>query len=156
MDNQQNLAEKVRAAFSDMRKPKDNKVRRDNDELPEIIGKKWEEVSVEDINKCSTLAFFTREGLRNYLPAYLIAATVYSDEIGCPMLIIYALTPSSDANWTDQMFADFTSQQKSVIREFFEMYDMLYPVSDSMVNHRVVLEEQKWISRGKSYWQQYG
>ena len=40
-------------------------------EISAFLGKTWQEVTVEDINKTYTLIYFSERGLLYYLPAYL-------------------------------------------------------------------------------------
>ena len=75
------LIHKIRQVFSKTRKPSTSRISRDNDELKGIIGKKWTDLTVDDVNHYSYMGFLTREALRYYLPAYLTKALEHPDQM---------------------------------------------------------------------------
>jgi hypothetical protein len=152
------LIERVKAAFAKTHKPPKSRTRRDDDELEKIIGRRWVELTIEDIED-SFLGFFTCEGFCYYLPAYLIGALLNPNREDLAMGIIRSLTPHTSVFRTGDTLTvtdAFTIEQKAVIRRFFETYNDLFPIEDALADSRLYLEDQRILDKGIDYWRQRG
>jgi len=146
----QEFADEIKKAFAKVKKPPKNAVSRDLDELQDIVGKNWDEVTPNELSYNLPI-FFTAKGLHYYLQAYLIALVLDPEKMDLPMNIIYRLSPSLQEDMLHPM-ADFDCKQTKVIVAFFELYRELYPVAESLINSRMYLEEEKALEQGWEYW----
>jgi hypothetical protein len=153
----ESLIHKIKAAFEGKAKyPGDKNISVDDFELQGIVGK-WQNLSYETLSTHHQLGFFTPEGLKYYLPAYMIAAIKYPEDI-FGASIIHHLSPPRGVAWKTQTVtigANFTKEQKAAIRAFFKAYQEIYPDSfwEDIGDQSSLLETWK---RGVDYWQFYG
>lgn len=150
MDEQkrQEFADAIKQAFAKVKKPNRNAARSDQDELQDIVGKNWDEITPHELSY-SFMTFFTAAGLHYYLQAYLIAAILHPETIDQPIDIIYALSPSPTL---ERKMPHFDCGQIKVIAAFFEFYRELYPAVESLINSRTHLKEEKALEQGWEYW----
>lgn len=129
----QELAHQVELAFASVPYPGDDKIVAHPNtslasHLPALLaGKHWKEVPLEVIiQENLSLALFTPEGFRFYLPAFLRAALLYPDQVDIlPSNIFSRLTPP-DEEIQMQDFLNrvngFTQEQIESIKAFVKMY----------------------------------
>ena len=154
MDEQQRreFADAIKKAFAKVKKPNRDAARSDQDELQDIVGKNWDEITPHELSY-SFMTFFTTAGLHYYLQAYLIAAVLDPDSMDQPVHIIYRLSPLNETpEHLARLNVPFSCAQMKIIVSFFELYRDLYPVQDSFINSRIYLEEEKIIEHGWEYW----
>lgn len=150
----QELAQRIEKAFSKAPRPANHKVG-DKEELESIIGKKRKEISVEDLVKSRYLISFNREGLRYYLPVYLIMAILRPDEMGeiIDDIVSFLLSRSNldFKNPNADIRPSFTPEERTVIGIFLEKYEELFPnTNDSYVEF-----EHSTLEKGIKYWKNY-
>ena len=154
MNNQEHkkLILEIRRAFKNVAFPGDKSNKVGNWwEISRLLGKKWQDVSVEDVNINSGLHFLTAKGLRYYLPAYLIAILTNPEQVNGNVResVLDVLSPSETTNnkrLETLIATNFSSAQKQVIYEFLKVFDQLYPlwVQDWDI--------QEILKRGLEYW----
>lgn len=128
------LVKNINESFSDAEYPGDDNIVYDNTgyhlECNEVAdafrGKKWNEVPLEVLRyNHEGLFFFTAQGYRYYLPAYLRAA-VQSYKVASNILgtVVFSLTPPTTEGPKTIEFhrkmEGFEPSQKKVIKEFLE------------------------------------
>jgi hypothetical protein len=150
MDEQQRqeFADAIKKAFAKLKKPAKNAARSDNDELRDIVGKNWDEITPNELSD-SFMVFYTAAGLHYYLQAYLITAILHSEDVEQPSHIISILSPPPNPVL---LKVDFSCEQMKVIVAFFELYRELYPVQESLINSRIHIHEEKTLEQGWEYW----
>ncbi len=154
----ENLIRKIEAGFTEKVKyPGDKRISTDDFELRGIVGK-WQNLSYETIADNIEINFLTPEGLKYYLPAYILAVIHYPEAVDIGNRIIRHLTPPHGVAWKTQklnMGADFTPEQKAAIRAFFEAYPQICPdgLGEDIGDQSSLFAT--W-QRGVEYWQFYG
>ena len=128
------LLQKINESFADTTYPGDSNIVYDNTgyhiECNEVAaafrGKSWDEVPLDVLRyNHEGLFFFTVQGYRYYLPAYLRATVQFYDEAGnIPGTVIFSLSPpATEEPKMDEFHSKmegFEPNQKRVIKEFLD------------------------------------
>lgn len=106
----------------------------DRDEIASFLGKTWQEVTADDINRTDSLIFFFERGLVYYLPSYLrVFATSpksvkyhvfvqFIGEIGDPKF-----TQRKKYREIEELCSLFSEEQITVIRDFIQIFELFVP-----------------------------
>jgi hypothetical protein len=132
----QDLIETIKRAFVGVEHP--GRSLGNLEELHYLVDKGWEDMSLKDIVASEGLGFFSRKGLHYFLPAYLIAILKHPDQLDAAVreqiMFHFAhydtLRGVPPAWWTapsEKLYERFTQEQKQVIIEFLEWYDIQFP-----------------------------
>jgi hypothetical protein len=156
------LIQQIQDAFRNTPYPGDNQVG-DDTEVYRFIGKRWQDVSVEDIDTVTNLHFFTPEGQRYYIPAYLIAVLIHPNlRINIREGIIRGLAPILNPEWKSEritIYEIFSPEERAAIRLFFESYEMLFPFPDiknlTPIEKNFTEEDRRALQIAIEYWQMY-
>jgi hypothetical protein len=128
------IVQKTQIAFADNQYPGDENLVEDPEyweaiNLSEQLkGKDWRAVPLEVLNKYRfNLSLFTPEAFHYYLPAFILASVLFSDQVDTlPDNLIYNLTPPEkdglDMDKFLKIAKSFKTSQKEVIREFIKLY----------------------------------
>lgn len=151
IEDRKTLAEKIRSAFKDVSIPSYVGY-----ELDMLQGKKWDEVSVDDLRwHADELASFTSEGFHYFLPSMLIAVILHSKESDVlTENIVDKLAPPIRENRSKKHFEMhqiqfnkrveiLDKQQKDAVRNFVNSYKELEPDGawSFMDRDRLILEK---------------
>ncbi len=96
--------------------------------LEAFRGKQWRSVALDVLfTHRLSLALFSPEAFRFYLPAYLTAALLHSEAVDTLREnVFFLLTPSDSdgvrSNWLQARIALLDAKQKAAIRRFVELY----------------------------------
>jgi hypothetical protein len=135
---QQELVQKIEAAFEKTRHPGDENIANIYhsvtycEECAELTksfrGKEWKFVTLETlVHHRDSLPLFKPEAFRYYLPAYMIATILHFEKVDVLACnTIYSLSPPRKQSWMDWFIprvTGFTPPQQGVIREFLRWYD---------------------------------
>lgn len=146
-----NLISKIRKAFSNTQYPGDTKIGEGEEyEFKQFIGKKWQDLSLEELFTDQFPQRFTPKGMQYFMPAFLIAILSESTNWRSQELakgIITSLTPHQSViqNPSTPPKTVYTKQQLSVIIEFVKMYQSLQ--NDEALD--------KIINRCLAFWASY-
>jgi hypothetical protein len=135
-------------------------------EVKAFVGKKWQEVTVADINTNHSLFFFSDAGLQYFLPAYLIAVLRYPEQVVPDVQYnllqdLGRLDESIVMKDRDRKVCEgFTDIQKLTIIEFLEKYEQMFPfVSQSELEEAesAIFEQEKadirrLLQKAIDYW----
>jgi hypothetical protein len=101
----------------------------DENEIMAFIGKKWQEISIDDINSNQSISFFSAAGYYYYLPAYLIMMLKNPQKID---RFVFLGVVRSLANYDTMKIQKqkvcklFSKKQKDVVLEFLANYEELF------------------------------
>ncbi|MEZ4671890.1 MAG: DUF6714 family protein [Anaerolineae bacterium] len=147
------LASEITIAFEPIPYPGDDpKVVGNWWELSNFLGKKWKEVSLEDVNTNWGPHHFTPKGLAYYLPAYLIAILLHPEQVDKlareAVLKVLSPTKGEDGKIHKLPFSnELTSNQIKCIHRFVEAFGQIYPVWIKEWDYQEILQ------KGLEYWQ---
>ena len=151
------LVKQIENAFADT--PYPGKNIGDDGEVGRFIGKRWKDVTREDINSNDHLSFFTLDALRYYLPAYLIGVLRNPDlRLDIRLALIKFFDPGEDwkSNKPELLSKIFSEPEKAAIRSFFENYKQLFLLSKDEPFSSVEKKRREALARTIEYWQYYG
>ncbi len=139
--SQQDLAQRIEAAFQDGHYPGDDYLVYDNSQTyldvvetkQDFLGKHWKDLSIDVINRNrNNSRFFTPQAFYFYLPAFLIASVLYPIDVVdvLPENLMLTLMPSAEIpelnDWLTAVLQMLTIEQKRVIMEFVTWDDNTY------------------------------
>lgn len=120
------LVKRIRKAFKNM--PVPEKIG-DKLELKNIRGKRWQDITPEDLNYIDSVLYFTKKGLHYYLPAYLVNILEHPADVTSSVTdILFRDIVSYDGTYKARLCDEFTSEQKGVILEFLKLYEHFFPL----------------------------
>lgn len=124
------LIEKIKLAFDKVEHP--HQLIGDLEELGHLVDRSWDSLSLDEINATEGLTFFSREGLGYFLPAYLVTIlknpNMISDLLKNRVIRDLSQFDVVWGTWSGKLCEIFTSEQKEVIIEFLENFDILVPL----------------------------
>jgi hypothetical protein len=150
------LIENIEVAFADTPYPGENIG--DDTEVGRFVGKKWKDVTVEDVNSNDYLPFFKLEALRYYLPSYLITILSHPDlRLDIRLALIRFFDPGE--NWKIGQAVPlarlFSQPERTAIALFFENYKQVFPPSQGEPFSSVEKKRREVLARTIESWRQY-
>lgn len=156
LELRRDIAREVEEAFAYVPYPGDDRLVRsptfwENDEiLAAFQGKHWRDLSVQVMfEQRFSQPVISPEAYRFYLPAYLIAGLLHSDETDTLWEnVFYEFTPPSSSQ-SDQMerfhacIAPLSAHQKAVVRRYVELYVQIEGSLEDPGNDRALLFWQR-------------
>ena len=141
LDTRQEFALRIRRAFQKV--PYPGRKIGDQDEFQRIRGKRWQELSVEDLNYDHELLFFNSDGLRYYLPAYLLALLEHPDKASSNI----SEAVFQNVGLCSGCARNFTDPERVLIAEFFERYLEFFP---NKPTHDQSPSWQAWVRKART------
>ncbi len=145
------LISQIRKSFSNTEYPGDTKIGRgEKYEIERFIGKKWQDLSLEELFTDQFPQRFTPKGVQYFMPAFLTAILSNPTDWRSKELakaIINSFTPHSSVSELPNKPPRpiFTKQQMVVMLEFIKIYKTLQ--SDDSINET--------IDRCLAFWANY-
>ena len=127
-------AQKTQTAFATSRYPGDDNLVEDRSYweaislLEQFKGKDWREIPLEVLKRNRfSLSLFTPEAFRYYLPTFILASVLHSDEVDTlPDSVFCSLTPPEQEGTEMDEFlkrvGSFSALQREAIREYIKLY----------------------------------
>ncbi len=156
------LIERIQAAFAATPYPGDKRIG-DDSEVDNFIGKRWQDISPKDLGTVTYLHFFTKEGIRYYVPAYMTAVLEHPElHFSIREAIIRGLAPIDDPDWKSRnitIHEFFSPEERAVIRVFFESYEELFPFPDiqqlTPIDRELTQKDMRALQVAIEYWQMH-
>jgi hypothetical protein len=148
----QELALEIEAVFEVVEYPGENPKNIGNWwEIGRFLGKKSNEIALEDINTNWGLHHFTGKGFIYYLPVFLRAILLYPEEVDglAREAVIKVLAPDDSVRWSTKnvlFTTELSANQITCIRKFLEMVEEIYPIWIKEWDFREILQ------RALNYW----
>lgn len=156
----QELAEEIRKAYKEVEYPGEDHFELGH-EVESFRGYTWQDIPIDIlILRRDELHYLTPEAFAYFLPAFLIAILLNSNEVDSlhPNLLFFYLVPPQNIDGKSSEYTDYRRQRLSKIREIltasqkraiFKVYDMY---SDLFPDHELSLEEEGLRDRALTYW----
>lgn len=156
------LVQSIKDAFLDTPYPGDSRVG-DESEVGEFVGKRWQDITSDNLQSVTNPHFFTKEGRRYYAPAYMVGALEHPElHFSVREGIIRGLAPVNDPDWKNRnitIHEIFSPDERLVIRSFFESYERLFPFPDNenltAIGKKQTEEDRRALQVAIEYWQEH-
>ncbi|MEO8610331.1 MAG: DUF6714 family protein [Chloroflexota bacterium] len=129
------LVIKIKKAFKKTPFP-GNKIG-DKEELTEFLGKRWEEIRFDDLNRNSGfLLWFDPNGLIYYLQAFMVAILEYPEKVTTDVKENLVRYLGGEQPKSEKFRKLFSEEQQELILQFLLnlQYDDLYPPTSQKLN----------------------
>lgn len=149
----QELIQKIEEAFEEISYPGDDNI--GMSDTDDFIGQKeWQSVPLELLLRNQTkIVVLTPSAYIFYLPAYMCAVLRYPEAEQFLDSIIFSLIPSKGYNpvsISQEALSLFNEVQKSVIIEFLEKHNVLFPQS----SYNLVPELAEQLQQAVRFWKE--
>ena len=158
MSDAEQIVQQIRAAFESAEQPPRDALFNDHCcECAEISaaydGKRWSDVSLEDVLRGREIALLTASAWRYYLPAFLIWAIRAPEAVDVLQdNLVYQLEPPADGRgvpeWFAERCANFSAEQGLAIVAYLEWYRE----RDEAMWHGLGAEPPRHVYNALAYW----
>lgn len=152
----QELAKRIRLAFKNVKYP--GRKIGDKEELRDLLGKKREEVTIQDLSRNHEFIYFNAQGLQYYLPVYLLTLIEQPDKlsrwVGDEFIEFIAHESEVTSRPCDVMDI-FSEDQKAAVLEFMAYFASVYyptPGKQSGKFASVNKERRQRVQKAIDYW----
>ncbi|HEY1171541.1 MAG TPA: DUF6714 family protein [Verrucomicrobiae bacterium] len=148
-----NLRTQIAKAFADVPYPGDDNITFSQCEeaqhvLHYLCGKKWHELSIQELRYANALSWLSEAGFQHYLPAYLLAVTTDIGKADVMVLELkYAfipprrLTGAANSTFASRIQCLTDAQKETILLTFQKLaHDGAYDETDLEMLHRTFMQ----------------